>query len=187
MDVFDRAVIFAVKAHEGQRRKRGGAYIIHPLETAAIASTLTDDSEVLAAAVLHDTVEDAGVTPATLIQEFGERVARLILSETEDKRADLPPSSTWRIRKEESIAILNASTDVNVKIIWLADKLSNMRAFYRDYIKTGDDLWQRFHQNDPKEQHWYYRTVADAVSELSDFPAWKEYDALIDKVFEQQL
>lgn len=186
MDVFDRAIIFAVKAHEGQNRKNGGAYIAHPLEAAAIAATMTDDREVLAAAVLHDTVEDTEVTAQDILREFGERTAFYVACETEDKRADLPPSSTWRVRKEESFGVLTQCDDINVRIIWLADKLSNMRSFYRQYRKVGSSFWQIFNQKDPEQQHWYYRTVADILAELSDTPAWLEYNELIEKVFENK-
>ena len=61
-EIFDKAVQFAFQAHKGQFRKDGTMYILHPLETAAIVSTMTKDEDILAAAVLHDTVEDTNVT-----------------------------------------------------------------------------------------------------------------------------
>ena len=61
MELVNEAVAFAVKAHDGMRRKKGGLpYILHPLEAAVIVGTMTDDQNVIAAAVLHDVVEDAG-------------------------------------------------------------------------------------------------------------------------------
>ena len=77
-------------------------YILHPMEAAVVVGTMTDDQNVIAAAALHDVVEDAGVTIEEIEEKFGKRVRELVASETEDKRADLPPSDTWRIRKEES-------------------------------------------------------------------------------------
>ncbi|MBR0412217.1 MAG: bifunctional (p)ppGpp synthetase/guanosine-3',5'-bis(diphosphate) 3'-pyrophosphohydrolase [Eubacterium sp.] len=56
-DVFEKAVSFAARAHRGQKRKDGSIYILHPLEVAVIAGTMTHDEDVIAAAVLHDTVE----------------------------------------------------------------------------------------------------------------------------------
>ncbi len=84
--IFEKAVLFALKAHEGQKRKDGGVYILHPLETAVIVGTMTNDLEVLAAAVLHDTVEDTPVTMDDIVNNFGKRVAGLVAHETEDKR-----------------------------------------------------------------------------------------------------
>ena len=110
MDIFDKAVIFAVKAHSGALRKGTGTpYILHPLEVAAIAGTLTKDPEILAACVLHDTVEDTKTTMEDIVSAFGERVAKLVASETEDKRGDMPPSDSWQIRKEESLRELKES------------------------------------------------------------------------------
>ena len=184
MDVFDKALDYASKAHMGATRKcLNIPYIIHPMEAAVIAATLTDDREVLAAVLLHDTVEDAGVKPQEIEELFGLRVAGLVASETENKRDDRPKGETWKIRKEESLRELKDSNDIGVKILWLSDKLSNMRSFYRQYLKEGDSLWNKFNQSDPKMQEWYYRSVAQYTSELSDTPAWAEYSELTDKVF----
>ncbi len=72
--------------HEGQLIKDGGVYILHPLEVAAIVGTMTNDLEILSAAVLHDTVEDTPVTAQDILDNFGERVAELVAHETENKR-----------------------------------------------------------------------------------------------------
>lgn len=186
MEQFNKAIRFAVKAHTGQKRKNGAPYIVHPLEVAAIAATMTDNDDVLCAAVLHDTVEDTSVTAGQIRRTFGEKTAELVASETENKRLDTSPDITWKIRKEESFEILRKTKDINVKILWLSDKLSNMRSFYADYLKTGDALWQGFHQKDKSEQYWYYHTVEELLSDLSHTAAWQEYRSLVKKVFESQ-
>ena len=184
MDTFEKAVMFALKAHEGKKRKIGDLpYVIHPLEAAVIASGLTSDREILAAALLHDTVEDTPVTEEELRAEFGERVAALVASETENKRRDLPPSQSWYIRKKEALEVLKNSTDTGVKIVWLSDKLSNMRSFYRMFSEVGPDMWNRFHQNNPSIQAWYYRSIAEYTKQLSRTDAWREYNELVEKVF----
>ena len=77
--ILDKAIIFAVNAHRGQFRKGSDTpYILHPMEAAAIVGTMTADDEVLAAAVLHDTVEDTGTTIEQIREQFGERVAALV-------------------------------------------------------------------------------------------------------------
>ena len=77
--LLDKAVVFAVRAHSGtERRGKGFPYIVHPLEAVEIVSTMTSDQQLLAAAVLHDTVEDTCVTLEQIRDEFGDRVASLV-------------------------------------------------------------------------------------------------------------
>ncbi len=185
MTLFDEAIVFAVQAHSGMMRKRESApYILHPMEVAAIAGTITSDEEVLAAAVLHDTVEDTPTTIGEIAEKFGARVASIVASETENKRHDLPPSETWHIRKEESLRELKASDDVAVKIVWLSDKLSNIRAFHRVWKISGHAMWKGFNQQDPASQAWYYRSVVALLSELKGYEAWQELNELVETIFE---
>ena len=184
MELVSEAIAFAVKAHDGMRRKKSEVpYILHPMEAAVIVGTMTDDQNLIAAAALHDVVEDAGITLEEIKEKFGQRVWELVQSETEDKRADLPPSETWRIRKEESLAVLRNTDDVAVLMVWIGDKLANMRSIYRDFKVEGHAMWQRFNQKDVNEQAWYYRTIAALTEHLSDTSAWLEYKMLTELVF----
>ena len=184
MELVSEAIAFAVKAHDGMRRKKSEApYILHPMEAAVIVGTMTDDQNLIAAAALHDVVEDAGITLEEIKEKFGQRVWELVGSETEDKRADLPPSATWRIRKEESLAVLKNTTDDGVRMVWLGDKLANMRAIYRDFKVEGEQMWQRFNQKDAAQQAWYYRSIVTLTERLSHTSAWLEYKTLTELVF----
>ena len=184
MELVSEAIAFAVKAHDGMRRNKSGVpYILHPMEASVIVGTMTDDQNLIAAAVLHDVVEDAGITLEEIKEKFGQRVWELVRSETEDKRADLPPASTWRIRKEESLEVLKNTEDIGVLMVWLGDKLANMRSLYRDWKVEGDAMWQRFNQKDAKEQAWYYRSIVALTERLSDTSAWLEYKTLTELVF----
>ena len=184
MELVSEAIAFAVKAHDGMRRKKSEApYILHPMEAAVIVGSMTDDQELIAAAALHDVVEDAGVTIEEIGERFGRRVRELVGSETEDKRADLPPEDTWRIRKEESLAVLAATDDLGVLTVWLGDKLANMRSIYRDFKAEGVAMWQRFNQKDVGEQAWYYRSIVALTERLSGTSAWLEYKTLTELVF----
>lgn len=186
MSLLTRALHFAVDAHgESVRKGDGSPMILHAMEAAAITATLTREEEVIAAAALHDTIEDAGVTPEEIRARFGPRVAELVLAETEDKRRDVPPGESWRVRKEETIARLRASRDPQVGMVFLGDKLANMRAFYRSKQSEGRAMWLHFNQKDPEQHHWYYRSIADALGDLKDTPAWREYDELIRRVFDE--
>ena len=182
--LLDRAIVFATKAHSGTLRKKDGIpYILHPMEVASIAGGITTDVEVLTAALLHDTVEDTDVTLDTIKSQFGDRVAALVASETEDKRRDRSPAETWMQRKVESLAALRNAVDPGVRVLWLSDKLANMRSFARQYEKEGDRRWKDYNQTDPAQQAWYYRTIEALTSDLKDTNAWKELRALNARVF----
>lgn len=184
MDKVTLAIEFAAKAHDGMCRKKDKTpYILHPLEASVIVGTMTDNQDVISAALLHDVVEDTGITIEAIEEKFGKRVRELVESETEDKRADLPPENTWRIRKEESLEELASCGDTDVLMLWLGDKLSNMRSFYRIWRNEGEKMWQSFNQKDPEQQFWYYSTIAELTSPLKDFPAWQEYSELVKTVF----
>ena len=184
MELVSEAVAFAVRAHDGMRRKKNAApYILHPMEAAVIVGTMTDDQNLIAAAVLHDVVEDADITIEEIEEKFGKRVRELVQSETEDKRADLPPEATWRIRKEESLMVLKNTNDIAVLMVWLGDKLANMRSIYRDFKVEGEAMWQRFNQKNVAEQAWYYRSIAKLTERLADTSAWLEYKTLTELVF----
>ena len=183
--VLDRAILFAVDAHKGQLRKDGAPFILHPLEDAAIVATMTTDPEVLAAAVLHDTVEDTDVTPEQILQNFGPRVHELVMHETENKRPGIPPRDSWQIRKEESLTALEESTDPAVKMLWLGDKLSNMRAFHRSFAQMGADMFNRFNNGEPAAHFWYYGTILKLLRELEPYPAYQEYSKLFHDIFDR--
>lgn len=180
--IFEKAVQFAFNAHRGQKRKDGSAFILHPLEVAVIVGTMTRDEEVLAAAVLHDTVEDTFVTAEEILAQFGERVAEFVRHETENKRREIDPRDTWRIRKEESLAVLKESNR-ETKMLWVADKLSNLRSLARSYEAVGASAFSCFNERDPKQQRWYFATVLEYCKELSDYPAYAELESCFRKVF----
>ena len=184
IDLVSEAIVFSVKAHDGMRRRKSEVpYIIHPLEVCAIIGSMTDQQEVIAAGALHDVVEDAGVTIDEIGEKFGARVKELVASETENKREELPPEQTWRIRKEESLEKLRATDDIEVLMLWIGDKLSNIRAIYRAFLAEGNQLWNKFHQSDIGVQAWYYRSIMKYTERLSDTLAWIEYKTLVEKIF----
>ena len=90
MELGSEAIAFAVKAHDGMRRKKGESpYILHPMEAAVIVGTMSDDQDLIAAAALHDVVEDAGITLDEVEARFGKRVRELVES--------LPHSVTFNL------------------------------------------------------------------------------------------
>ena len=186
MEKVSEAIVFAVNAHDGMRRRGNDApYILHPLEAATIVGTMTEDQDIIAAAVLHDVVEDAGISMEEIESKFGKRVRELVSCETENKREDLPASETWRIRKEETLQALSEATDPGVWMMWLGDKLSNIRAFYRQWKAEGDDMWKKYNQPDPDAQAWYYKSIAEHTKQLSHMGAWIEFNHLTNLIFKK--
>ncbi|NBK93534.1 bifunctional (p)ppGpp synthetase/guanosine-3',5'-bis(diphosphate) 3'-pyrophosphohydrolase [bacterium 1XD21-13] len=187
LTLLDTAIIFATKAHSGTTRKGTNVpYIVHPIEAAAIVSAMTDDEEVIAAAVLHDVLEDTEATEDDLLARFGRRITELVIGETEDKRRNFPAALTWKVRKEETIAFLKTKADRDAKMLALADKLSNLRAIHRDVCVIGDAVWERFNVKDKNMHAWMYRSIAEALQDLKDQPTWQEYALLVEKVFGDQ-
>ena len=182
-DLLDRAIIFAVQAHHNtERRGKGFPYIVHPMEAVEIVATITPDQELLAAAALHDTIEDTDVTVEDIRREFGDRVAELVHAESDQFTEGVSEEDSWHDRKQAAIDRLrDASHDA--KIVAMGDKLSNMRTIYRDHQMIGDDLWNIFHVKDKASHEWHYRGLAASLSELSDTFAYQELVRLIDEVF----
>ena len=181
-DLLDRAIIFAVKAHAGtERRGKGFPYIVHPMEAVEIVATMTPDQELLAAAALHDVVEDTSYTADDILREFGPRIAALVAAES-DVVVEGPEKDSWRFRKQAAIDRL-AKASRDAKMVALGDKLSNMRAIARDYAVKGDELWKIFHAPHPSDHEWHYRGLADSMRELEDTFAFKEFESLINQIW----
>lgn len=123
MDKVIRAIQFASEKHRDQHRKNRtqAPYINHPIEVMAILSAYgVEDPDVLAAAVLHDTVEDTNTTKKELIKHFGERVTSIVLECTDDK--SLP-----KVDRKKAQVAKAAHKSTEAKLVKLADKLSNLR------------------------------------------------------------
>lgn len=176
----NRAIIFATEKHRGQFRKSTTIpYIMHPIEVMQILYSMRADTDLLIAGVLHDTVEDTDTTLDEIQQIFGDGVAELVASNSEDK------SKSWKERKQHTIDEL-AKAPQRVKMLVMADKLSNSRSLAIDYANIGDELWTRF--NAPKEkQAWYYSGVQDSLFGMQAIPecadAYWELVSLFKEVF----
>ena len=170
--MINKAIEFATRAHAGQFRKgTSRPYIVHPIEVGDIVSTMTQDEEIISAAVLHDTIEDCeGVSREILAREFSERVAGIVAQESEDK------TKTWMERKSATIEHIR-NAPIEVQMVGLADKLSNMRDI--------EELWNRFRMKDKKIIGWYYIGIRDALKDAFEgVEAYEEYSRLVHKNFE---
>jgi myo-inositol-1(or 4)-monophosphatase len=179
VELINKAIMFAVLAHENQTRKGTDIpYILHPLEAALIVSKIKCDDDLICSALLHDTAEDSRVSCESIAEMFNKRIAGIVSFQSEDK------SKSWKERKQHTLNELKKLEDDGIKIVCLADKLSNMRAIRKDFDSLGDKLWERFNEKDKNEHAWYYKGIADGLSSLSVYPAYKEFKELVDYVFD---
>ena len=124
------------------------------------------------------------MTVEDIRREFGDRIANLVHAESDQFTEGVSEEDSWHDRKQAAIDRLrNASYDA--KIVAMGDKLSNMRAIWRDYQLKGDELWNIFHVKEKADHEWHYRGLADALKELRDTFAYQEFVTLIDQVFKK--
>ncbi|WP_099354009.1 HD domain-containing protein [Fredinandcohnia onubensis] len=177
MDMIEKAIIVASKAHDGQYRKLTNIpYITHPLGVGLILMKINARTELVAAGILHDTVEDTELTLTDIRDGFGDEVAELV-----DGCSEPDKSLPWEARKEHTISFLRAASEDNRTVV-CADKLHNIRSIIRDYEEQGDQVWRRFSRGKEK-QEWYYRNVAESLGHTSTFPLLEELKKEIDILF----
>lgn len=181
--MINQALKTAGLAHNEQFRKGSKIpYILHPMEAGVIAASLSlrdnrVDEEVVAAAILHDVIEDTNLNYQDLSKKFNKRVLDLVKLQSENK------SNSWQERKEATIGFLKTNKDLSLEIVILADKLSNLRAIYRDYQVLGEELWQRFNVKEKNRHKWYYSSIAEEIKQLRDTREYQEYKDML-KVFD---
>ena len=125
-DFLDRAYVFAMKAHGGQRRASGDPYFSHPLEVAGILTELRLDDATIAAALLHDTIEDTVATREEIDEHFGDEIGSLVDGLTKLAQLDLVTKKAEQAENFRKL-LLAISDDVRVLLVKLADRLHNMR------------------------------------------------------------
>lgn len=175
-----KAIEFSAKAHTGHFRKGSQVpYITHPFEVAKILGEAVDPEQneaLICAGLLHDTVEDTDTSLETIRKEFGDEVADLVASDSENKL--LP----WETRKQNTIDFLKNEATRDMQLLACADKLANLRSVKADYTKIGEDVWEIFVRGKDK-QAWYYKGVLDALKPLEDMLMYQELKTLINEIF----
>src|SRR5215831_16567420 len=124
--MLNRAYVYAMKAHGEQRRASGDPYFSHPLEVAAILTDLKLDDATIAAALLHDTIEDTTATRAEIDEMFGSDIGALVEGLTKLKKLDLVTKEAKQAENLRKL-LLAIADDVRVLLVKLADRLHNMR------------------------------------------------------------
>ncbi len=157
----------ALKAHEGQKRVSGVDYILHPISVAYILVELGMDSSVVAAALLHDVVEDTNVTKQDLEKKFGKEIMNLVDGVT--KLGKIPSTSREEQQAENIKKILLAtSQDIRVILVKLADRLQNMRTIgCMPVQKRRDKSLQNMEVFAPIAHRLGIRTMKDELEDIS--------------------
>lgn len=178
----DQALIFAARAHDGQRRKGTDIpYIVHPAAMAMKLLTMNCMEDVVIAALLHDVVEDTPATLEDISQAFGDNVAALVSAASEPEHN----TARWEVRKQHTIDFLRTAS-LPAKLLTCADKLHNLRSIEQDYAQLGEGVWKRFARGREK-QAWYYRELAKSftqnVKSPENYPIFTEFTQEVTALF----
>jgi (p)ppGpp synthase/HD superfamily hydrolase len=183
---FAAAFALAWAVHGNQWRKKTGIpYMAHVMSVAALALENGADEDVAMAALLHDTVEDSEDGEATysvIEEQFGDRVARIVLACSDAVAVPGKPKPDWRERKEAYLRHLNDDADADVLLVSACDKVHNARSILTDLGTDGDQVWQRFTVTDPRAQLWYYTTVAEILQGRLPGPLTDELGRIVREI-----
>jgi (p)ppGpp synthase/HD superfamily hydrolase len=175
------AIKVTAKAHQGGTRKGGDEipYIIHPVEVAITLQKNEMSDEIIAAGLLHDTLEDTHLKVEDLTDIFGKKITELVIGASEE--LDNRENTSWEKRKEYTINHLK-NADLEIKYIACADKLSNIRSMIRDYDRIGDELWERFNRGYDK-QKWYYENLVNSLEDLKGIDMYEQFKSAVNYLF----
>lgn len=162
MNSIEKAFQFALNKHEGQYRKGTEIpYVTHPFAVAMILKHHKYSDEIVAAGLLHDTLEDTNTTEDELREQFGEKVLDLVQAASEEDR-----TLSWEERKRNTIKELPLKTTDQLVVI-VADKLHNLRSIQEDVNTIGEVVWERFNR-EKREQSWYYMSIVNALKPVAN-------------------
>jgi (p)ppGpp synthase/HD superfamily hydrolase len=175
-----RAIKFAIKTHDVyQKQTRKGkdiAYITHPLTVGIILARAGASDDVVAAGILHDTIEDSvlekKVSQEMLAERFGHKVAKLVESVTEpDKRVP------WEERKREALEHIHRFNHDSL-MVKSADIISNMSELLDDYARYGDEVFVRFHASKEKMLKYQLEAIKAIIGHWPQNPLVKDLKLL---------
>ena len=174
-----RGIATASRAHDGHYRKGSGLpYISHPMSVMLIAASVTNDEDVLLAALFHDILEDVpeNYSRAEMKDEFGPRVVEIVDGVTKD--SSLP---SWQERADAYLEQLSHGSEESL-IVAAADKFHNLSQTLEDLDRDGHALWDRF-RSTPSQQLWWYTSVRNVIAErLPDMPLLADLSVLIERL-----
>lgn len=182
VNIIEKAFQFALNKHEGQFRKGTGTpYITHPFAVGMILKHYQYSDTVIAAGILHDTLEDTDTTENELLEVFGKDVLKLVQAASEKDT-----SLSWEERKQHTIDELPFKTSNQLAVI-LADKLHNIRSIQDDVDELGEIVWDRFNRG-KSDQSWYYTSILNSLSLVTkEMPLVNSLDAEVKTLFADTL
>lgn len=173
--LIEKAVALAVRAHTGQTRKGSTqSYIVHPVETALILARHGFSDTVVAAALVHDVVEDTSVSAMDVRAELGDEVAALVALVTHDD------SLLWEEKKKAYIDAVRVASE-EVKAISVADKIANAHSLLAAYEVHGADIWKLFNAGREKKL-WFEHAMLTMLRESWRHPLVEEYAGLVNQM-----
>ncbi len=170
----EKSIRKAAVLHDGIRRvgEDNPPYVTHLFSVAAILSEHTDDEEIIAAGLLHDSLEDTPYDRDALARDFGERVAAIVAAVTEPKireRGKIP----WRERKEAYLEHLR-SAPPEALLVAAADKIHNLGSILAEYRAGREAFFEKLKPG-PAEQLWFFGRVEEIVAERLGGPIVEEF------------
>lgn len=177
--MINEAFLFALEAHKAQKRKGGEPYIVHPFEVAMELAKNGADDDLICAGLLHDVIEDAGVTKEELTEKFSSNICELVLSDSEDK------SLTWEERKQNTLDYTAKDSDRRHKMLVCADKLANIKSMSKEYEAKGEELWSLFKRGKDK-QEWLFRSFVEVLKPIDDLPMYQEFAERVNSFFDKK-
>jgi (p)ppGpp synthase/HD superfamily hydrolase len=184
-DRFAGALNFAWQVHGRQLRKKTGVpYMAHVMAVCALALEHGADEDVSIAALLHDAVEDSEDGAATrdrIEEQFGPRVARIVMACSDAIAVPGQPKPDWRQRKETYLRHL-ADADEDALLVSACDKVHNAGSILADLRAEGDAVWDRFTVKDPRMQLWYYAGVKEILMRRLPGPLTAELGRIVDEL-----
>lgn len=186
MSLVSKALVFATTHHKDMLRKGTQIpYMAHLLNVCRLLAEKGCREEVLAAALLHDVVEDTPVTIGEVRELFGADVAFLVEGATElyklqKQQTEKDGKETWEERKQHTLGFVTGEATPEQLSIILADKLDNAASVHRDVRRIGESVWKRFNATKEK-QEWYYRSLLRAFRQRAE----KESDPVLSELLQE--
>ncbi|MBP7770780.1 MAG: bifunctional (p)ppGpp synthetase/guanosine-3',5'-bis(diphosphate) 3'-pyrophosphohydrolase [Candidatus Pacebacteria bacterium] len=172
--LIEKAIRMATSAHEGQMRKDGPPYIIHPVAVSLMLARHGFAEAVIAAALVHDVLEDTPVTADEMREELGQEVLGLVQTVSYDK------TLSWEDQRIKYVEAVRAGSD-GAKAISVADKIHNAESLLMGYQKEGKTMWSHFNRSRDKKL-WFEEEMLKMLRESWHHPLVKEYAVLVEKL-----
>ena len=170
--LIEKAAHIMVTAHGDQKRKTNNTpYILHPMMVAFKLQELGFEPKVIAAALVHDVLEDTKFTAEQLEKELGKEVLELVLPLSEDK------SLEWEDRKAKHVeSIKNAPADA--KAVSVTDKIHNLESLIAGHAEMGPEIWQKFNRGKEKKM-WFENELLKMYKSTWSHPLINKYEKLL--------